>query len=250
MTRHFFTTNIKCPNKCLYCFEEFNNYKFPTISFAEIENMNHCIIYPTCNTELLNIDSLIHVFEEYISKSNKNNIFSFSTKNNIKEDNLFLLTEINNKLKAKNIGEIKISISLSNKDSISELEQGTATYLERLSLAERLFKNGIKTNVIIKPVLPTISIKEYKEIINDFLSIGIRHFVTGSLYFQENTPFFDKYIRDKGYNVTTKNIQWIKNSPSWQLIDSNNTIQELSEYINSLNGYHYCSDKDLLENNF
>ena len=246
--RHFFTTKYNCPNRCQYCFKAFNTYPFPAISYVEVENLNNCIIYPACDTEILCIDKQIPFFEEYISKSKHFNIFSFSTKNKIKESDLSLIAKINNRLKEKNIGEIKISISLSNKHKIHEIEQNSATYEERLSLAEKLRQNGIKTTVIIKPVLPFISIDEYKEIINDFVSVGVYHFVTGNLYFQKNTPFFEKYIKDKGYNVTAKKIHWIKNTPTWQHIDSNSTIQELSEYINSLNGFHYNSDKELLEN--
>lgn len=247
MERHFFTTKYNCPNKCQYCFETFNDYPFSEISYVEIENLDNCIIYPACNTELLCIDKLNAFFEDYISKSKHFNIFSFSTKNKIKESDSSSIAKINNRLKEKNIGEIKISISLSNKHKINEIEQNSAIYEERLSLAKKLCQNGIKTTVIIKPILPFISVDEYKEIINDFVSIGVCHFVTGNLYFQENTPFFEKYIKGKGYNVTSKNIHWIKNTPTWQYIDSNNTIQELSEYINSLNGFHYNSDKELLE---
>lgn len=250
MERHLFTTKSNCPNKCQYCFEAFNNYTFPTINYCGVEKFSNCIIYPTCNTEFLCIKELNAFFEDYISKGELFNVFSFSTKNGINESDLFWITEINNKLKAKKIGEIKISISLSNKHFIKEIERDTSTYNERLSLAKTLIQTGIKTAVIIKPVLPFIEIEEYKEIINDFSAINICHFVTGNLYFDKNSYFYKEYLKDKGFSFTTKNIHWIESHPTWFQIDSYNMIKELSEYINSLNRYHYNSDKELVEDMF
>jgi len=249
MERHFFTTGHDCYNKCQYCFEIFNTNKFSEISCRDVENfnLNNCIIYLSCDTEFLFLDKrAIAFFDEYVLKSKNFNVFSFSTKNNIDESNLSCIKDINDKLKERNIGEIKISISLSNKHKINEIEEGTATYKERLSSAKKLLQNGIKTTVLIKPVLPFIEIEEYQEIVNDFMSIGIRHFVTGSLYFKEDTPFFEKYIKGKDYNITTKEIHWIGNKPIWSQIYSSDTINKLSEYISSLNGFHYNSDKELI----
>jgi len=247
MERHFFTTGQDCPFNCQYCFEIFNNYKFPVICYNEVRNLNNCFIYPTFNTEFFLNEQLLSFFNEYIKKSNAFNIFSFSTKSSIDEKDFLKLIEINKSLRIKEIGDIKISVSLTHKYNIDDnLEEGTASYQERLSLAKKLQKNNIKTAVNIKPILPFVKLEEYKEIINDFISNDIRYFVTGDLYFSKNTDFYNQYIKDYN-NIIQKSVMWLKSNPVWTQIVSKKKIGELAMYIKSLSGYHFESDEDLLK---
>lgn len=248
MERHFFTTEYVCLNKCQYCFEAFNEYKFPAISYDRVEKLDNSIIYPACNTELFLNEQLIDFFKEYIDKGSFFNVFSFSTKNNINENDLLLIKEINDNLKEKKIGEIKISISITNKYKIDELEEGTATYIERLSLAENLLRKNIKTSVIIKPILPFIQIDEYKEIVDDYTNLGVSHFVVGDLYIGEKTSFYKNYIVNK-YEVTPKVISWIESFPTWKKI-TNDMRPKISNYILGKKAYVYDSDLELMENLF
>jgi hypothetical protein len=97
--------------------------------------------------------------------------------------------------------------------------------------------------------LPFVGIEEYKEIVYDFISNSIKHFVTGDLYFNKNTKFYKKYIKENN-NVIEKIVTWIKTEPIWTQITSEQKINELSEYIKSLDGYRYDSDRELLNGIF
>lgn len=244
MKRYFFTFPNKCRNACKYCFEDFNSCAFPIITYDAIKDLKNSIIYPCCNTELYINNSFIDFFTEYINKGTYSNIFSFSTKNNIGSNEITILKQLNEELKKKGIGEIKISISITNKYKINELEPNTALYDERLSLAEVLLQNNIKTSVIIKPILPFIEITEYQEIIDDFINYGVLNFVMGNLYINRNTPFYKEYIKDK-YKTSLKNILWIEDTPQWEQVEDT-MYNIIRSYATLKNAFIFDSDEQLI----
>ncbi len=241
MNRAFFTTPNICRNKCTYCFERFNSYRFPLLCWDSVKNLSDCIIYPTCNTEFV-IDSYTKdFFADYILNATSFNIFSFSVKNNLSKQELDYLTSINTKMIEKGIGGIKVNISIASKSIISDLEPNTLSYNERLYLAKRIKEANIQCGLIIKPIMPYLSVDEYKNVVLDFFNIGINNVVLGDLYISSDS------LLANDYDSSIEQVDWISKDTKWTKIRSANTTDILKSYIHSIGGVCFLSDREQTE---
>lgn len=241
MNREFFTTPNVCRNKCTYCFESFNDYKFPLLCWESVKDLSDCIIYPTCNTEFIINSYIKDFFTCYVSNANSFNIFSFSIKNDMSNEDLDYLASIDTQMKVKGIGCIKVNISIASKSKLTELEPNTLNYSDRIILAKRIRESNILCGLIIKPIMPYLSVEEYKEIALDFFNIGITNIVLGDLYVSNNS------LLTHTYNSSIEQINWIKGEIKWIKISSTNTINLLESYINGIGGACFLSDREQTE---
>ncbi|GAI01245.1 unnamed protein product, partial [marine sediment metagenome] len=106
---------------------------------------------------------------DYIEKSiliKDYTIISFSTKAKMNNNVIEKINLINQNLTNKNKGFIKVSVSITNKSMIDELEPFASSFEERIETLKLLNKYKIPNSVILKPILPFIDVEEYQEIIN------------------------------------------------------------------------------------
>lgn len=236
MKRVFLSFNeYKCTNQCRYCFD---NWDIEKNNFDILEDYHEdVVIYPYCNNDIIDSSETLTYLKECISiQSGDRVIISISTKNDLSSNFLEQIKGINNK------GFVKISVSLTNKNMIDKIENKAASYSTRLDLLKKLKALGIPTSVILKPILPFISLEEYYEIIEDVKDF-VENFVLGDLYVKENDDFYKSYIHDK-YNINKRNVSWLKNEPSWLIVESLEKRTKIQEYLKEKGIEFYLSDID------
>lgn len=213
----FFSSPVTCRGGCFYCFaktDDYVNTSHPLFQkkflerFIKDEVIN--IVYPFCNTDInfISIKELEEIFSTMLSVAhNRTLIVSISTKYLLDSEKICLLSDFNRELLVKSTGFLKVSVSLTNKYSIEEYEPMTSNFHDRVKCASNLKEHGIPTFLLLKPLLPMISVKEYIEILEDFLSVTDAYLVLGSLYvFKE---FASKILDASHFNIVYKKI------PSW-----------------------------------
>lgn len=237
MRRVFIHSNKKCEKNCLYCFSKWDNYVFPQICHNNFDD-DVIAFYPTCDSDF-EIDWKLceQILKEY--NDTKTIIFSFSCKGKVSDDSINDIIKLNSKIKN---GYVKLSVCFTTKFNIKEVEQNTADYTYRIDLLKKLKKLGIKTSVILKPILPFVDITEYFEIINDTSFVNC--FLTGGLYVNTEDEFYKKYIDDK-YICVDRIVNWCNNS-IWKYIEDSK-VKEINEYIKQKGCYSFDSDECLLD---
>ncbi len=243
INRQLFSGCKPCSSNCSYCFAKWAEYT-PQRKLDVWESRNLAsVVYPCCDSEISKNNEVIEELWR-MAKKTKNIYISIAVKGEIDSNVLDLYKKLNQYLKEKGKGFIKFSISLTTKYRLSEIEPNTANYNERQDIFSHLKCAGFYTSVILKPILPFISINEYKEIIDDFSECN--YFLLGDLYVNENTDFFKKYIKGK-YQLEQHAITWLEEHPVWQRISQRDRIKTIELYIHSMNRKAFQCDVDLIE---
>lgn len=172
-----------------------------------------------------------------------NLIVSFSTKQSLSDEILAYLKSIHEKLQ-ENGGFLKLGVSITTKSMLEEIEPNTASYQERIEMLKRVVSMKIPSAVILKPILPFISIEEYWSIIDDTDFVG--KYLTGSLYVHPDTDFFKLYIANK-YAAEIKKVNWVNSECRWLSIVQDERINEIQRYIEAKGLVEFSSDVALLE---
>ena len=237
MRRVFIHSNKKCEKKCLYCFSKWDNYVLPQINQDSFDD-DVIAFYPTCDSDF-EIDWAC--CEQILKKYNetKTIIFSFSCKGKVSDDSINDIIKLNSKIRK---GYVKLSVCFTTKYNMDEIEPDTADYNYRIALLKKLKKLGLKTSVVLKPILPFVDIKEYYEIIDDTSFMDC--FLTGGLYVNKNDDFYKKYI-DKKYVCVDRLVNWCDNSMGKYVEDCK--IKEINDYIKQKGCYSFDSDECLLD---
>jgi DNA repair photolyase len=235
--------NAKCGNNCLYCFA---HWPIDDTNFDKLCDFNEdVIIYPFCNDDIINsdsTDSIIQYLEKCLVIQSKKAIISISTKSNVPEILLREIRQINEKHEGH--GFIKLSVSFSCKKESNIIEPDALSYKNRLELLKSIVGHNIPTSVILKPVLPFVELTEYYEIVKD-VGIYTNAIVTGSLYVNDGTSFYRDYIEDR-YRIVNKQVKWLKNIPVWKIIESDEKLSKLQDYIKQNNIKCFESDAEHL----
>lgn len=244
MKRTLYSTQSKCSGGCKYCFASWGSQapKFPLVDaeFAIHRAQKH-VIYPCCDSDFVEHTALFASLETLAEQSNI--IVSISTKQLLSDETLSFLKHIHEKLEEK-AGFLKLSVSITTKSMIEEIEPGTASYQDRIKMLERIVTMKIPSAVTLKPVLPFIPITEYQTIIDDTTFVG--KYLTGSLYVHPDTDFFKHYIENK-HAVGTKAVNWISGECKWMSVLQDERIEEIRRYIKSKGLEEFSSDIALLE---
>jgi DNA repair photolyase len=243
MQRKLYSSIVGCSNKCLYCFANFERYtKQDLFTSKEIEQ-DFEVVYPSCDGELT-IDSDILDYVDRAKLLKNFSILSFSTKKIIPNEILMRIKEINSELLKHDRGFIKISITITNKTRIKELEPNSSSYWERLQSLQILKEYNIPSSLIIKPVLPFISDNEYFQIIDDIKDIT-DDILIGGLYVDTKSGFYNNYIEGK-YPIERKKVAWLQDKPTWYYVNNDSKIKRIEEYISKNDLNYFVSDLDLL----
>ena len=233
-----------CPFNCKYCFAKWRTETRKTIDIHD----SSCVVvlYPLCDSELCiqDINKLEYSVQEYI-KNNLNDkklIVSISTKD---KNFAAYIPTLNRIQKAVNLtgGFVKLGISFTN-ISYKDLEKETATFEERINLLKLLSEYEFKLSVVIKPILPFVSIDEYMEIIRQS-SVYADNYLLGGLYVEEGSEFYNVYIKDK-FKTVHRPVTWL-NHELHLYVESNETQSEIIRFINSIGKNAFSSDIEMIE---
>lgn len=243
LTRILFSGKNQCPANCAYCFAKWKNYTPQPIIDFWTDNEIAEVVYPCCDSDIEQNDTVLTILWEK-AKTLPKLYISISTKRSINDATLKLYKELDRFLQNDKKGFIKISVSLTTKYKIEELEPGTARYDERKLFFEQLQNYGFHTAIVFKPILPFIDLNEYKEIVDDFS--GCKYFLLGNLYVDEETEFYIKYIQGK-YSIENHSVSWLADRPIWKCVVVEEKINHLKEYLNDCSKKFFSNDADLLE---
>lgn len=239
--RSFFCGNQKCKNGCIYCFSNFtfNNYHLE-LNALSVQSTNQ-IIYPICDSEILYqhegyLDSLL----DLIGQQKGYKVISISTKSYWSDKELSKLQTFNKVHAGDKV--IKLSLSFSRKYELEKFEPAAIPYHDRIVLLKRLKFFSIPTAVIIKPILPFVTLEEYKSLIDDCLPI-CENFIIGPLYVDDKSGFYKKYIYEK-YTTEKKYCEWLK---SEVLCVNSANYKKIKAYITKCGCHCYDSDAEFLQ---
>lgn len=236
--RLFFSGQKSCNNGCKYCFLQWSYpISFTTMPYA-LQSSREEIVYPVCDSELNQQEDDIFARIESLLVNNHKCIVSISTKDEWSEEALDQLDTIRQRVGAL---RIKLSVSITCKSLVKEIEPGASDYDARIRLLSRLAKHGILHSVLLKPLLPFVSYDEYCEIVND-VSVACKDVVIGDLDVDQTTDFFNKYILGR-YKVNKRFSAWLQRNVDYIIHPQK---QEIVRYIRFSNLNCYLSDADFL----
>ena len=244
MERTLYSFKSKCPGGCEYCFAQWGEQSpdFPLIDTElTVNRAKKHIIYPCCDGDF-NSNNLFFRYLERLS-AQKNLIISISTKQLLPDDTLTFLKHIHESLR-KNSGFLKLGVSITTKSMAEEIEPRVASYQERLDMLSRIESIGIPLAVTMKPILPFISLEEYKSIIEDTAFVG--RYLIGSLYVHPSTAFFKKYIDGK-YVTTPRKVNWVNGQCEWLSVSQDLRLEQLQRYMTMKHLRGFFSDIGLIE---
>lgn len=205
MQKTFFHSDHRCTNGCIYCFSDWNATDELALWGKDVYQKDVSIVYPICNSEIIDRDRFIDQLVEYALKCENKVIFSISTKNRWDECAIQKIKKINETY--QNNLSVKISVSFSCMSRIDIIEPRAIRYESRLELLKRLVSNGIPTSVMLKPILPFVPYEEYVQLVNDCAKI-CKFFVVGALYVDRGTEFYRQYIEGK-WRTVKQHCSWL-----------------------------------------
>lgn len=175
-----------------------------------------------------------------------NNLYiSVSTKRNLSVSEIDNILILNKWLTDNQKGFVKFSIALSTKTMIDDIEPGTMSYSERVSLIKQLNQNSIRVSLTLKPILPFVPLQEYLDVIEDFKPY-INHIAIGGLYLNPISAFYKKYIKDK-YICKKRTVSWLNSHPEWYYIEDEEKIKQIESFSNKNNIQIFKSDEELIK---
>jgi DNA repair photolyase len=237
--RTFMSGEVRCGNGCGYCFSHWENPTGFSPFFSPLKSGEWEIVYPVCDSEA-NIQNL--KFWENIEiflRGNPKGILSLSTKNMWSDDMLDKIRRLGEELGHE---RIKLSVSFSCKAQISEIEPHALSYDLRIELLRKLAERGILHSVMMKPLLPFVTLKEYKEIVDDTCPF-CTDYVSGDLYVDRSTLFYNRYIKDK-FDIGIRYCCWMKKEVCYV---KHPHEEDIVQYIRSRRLCWYASDAEFLE---
>ena len=240
--REYRNAGKACPFQCKYCFAR---WKMKSPKTIDIHEGSHAVVlYPLCDSELCSQD--IHELEYFIQEYIKNNlndkklIVSISTKDKEFATYIPILNRIQKAVSLTG-GFVKLGISFTN-INCEYLEERTATFEEKVNLIRMLSKYEFRLSAVIKPLLPFVTVDEYKEIIKQS---DVDKYLLGGLYVEEGSEFYNVYIKGK-FKVTHRQVAWL-NDERHLYVESDDTQAELIRFINSIGKSAYSSDIEMIK---
>ena len=211
-------SNLICPLGCIYCFtEDINPEPRKNVSYLREEQFDLLkqlpeeikLIMLGCDTEFFQSkDDAIRILEK-LSHLNKD--ISVITKLSLSQDLVGKLKEIDVKLKQG--GNLLVfSESITCIDSAKEWEPKAPHPKQRINTLKTVHELGIKTLIAIRPLLPTISEIELKEII-DLTKNYCDGYYSGPLYLKN----LSHQLLDK---IKSETLQIERLQPHWMPKDN------------------------------
>jgi hypothetical protein len=233
----------RCPFGCSYCFAGFSQYEKP-FSLEDLDRhpdmLNGIdVIYPACDIDLFALPDPIGILKR-IARYGRT--ISVSTKARIAPKVAAALGELETLLVARGCF-LKVSVSLSTKCSIGEIEPRAANFEERLVNLRLLNDFSVPHSVIIKPILPQIDIAEYFEIIRSVS--GYTNFLgVGDLYLDVEDR--RSYGGSAGNDITFSKVSWARGIPTWPCIKEPTKMSMMVDFAESLGMKCFFSDLEFM----
>lgn len=209
--------------------------------FNSASMASYDVIYPSCDSELL-LDTELQ--KEILDSLKENTIISISTKAKVSKNLLSNIIIIDRRLKEIN-GHVKLSVSVSNKYRINELEPMASSYSERIESLKIISSNNIACSLNIKPIIPSIPLSEYIEIVDDFAPYTERYLL-GGLYMEKNSNIKESLINSEHLNPYFREVNWLPNNPKWLYYEDIEKTYAIKKYIESIERLWFDSDIDLI----
>ena len=241
--RSMCSASAPCSFNCKYCFAKWHDIYPKQPLLNSIKDGDCIILYPCCDGEFFDQRNIIFDVKNLLKTTNQVYV-SISTKRDLSLSEFQNVVDLNDWLIKNNKGFVKFSVSVSTKSRICEIEPGTTSYENRLSLVNQFNVAGIHTSLTLKPVLPFIAIQEYFEIINDF-SHYINKVNMGGLYVNPSSLFFKQYI-ENNYSCIKRSVSWIPTHPKWFYIEDADKMFKIKKHASQRNVYVYDSDEELI----
>jgi len=216
-----------CKYRCVYCFTREPDYKrsprFDILRTRDLVRISCSsqVIQPVCDTELLLTPGWKNYIDELVSTGK---IISFATKSEIEGDNIEFLKGINEILMS-NKKVLHVGITIVKLVGWKEIEPNAPSPEARIATLRRLWENGIPTTVLVRPIIPTLTKHEIKEIVEKTYRF-CHGYLAGPLYL---TPAVEQYLNQKNikYLVTERIATWQKTKPKLRVIECSELEEEL-----------------------
>jgi len=247
INREYKSATMGCQFECKYCFSKWGSIPSKTIDIHEDNKIT--VFYPLCDSELGNqsMHELETLVQERINinSDGKKLIVSISTKDARFATHIPFLSKLHKAVSTTG-GFVKLGVSFTN-ISYDSLEQGTASFEERITLLDILSKFDFKLSVVLKPILPFVAVDEYIKIV-ERSSNYVNNYLIGGLYVEKDNDFYNTYIKDNKdkYNATSRTVAWLNNT-SHLYIGSEEIQTEIACYIASIGKKVYSSDIEMIE---
>lgn len=234
----FCSGDYGCKNGCIYCFSSWQNEKLFS-SFNSISLDNFSILYPVCDSEISYQNNLF--WKQMLKKLEELTfpaVICLSSKCYWDDDKLEDIVRYN----SSHASTIKLAVSFSAMENLDIIEPNASSFSERVNLLKRIISLGIPTNILLKPILPFVTLDEYKSLV-DVCSTMSKNFVIGGLYVDKNSDFFKEFICDK-YRIVKRYSTWLKKELDYV---EHPQYNELVSYINKIGCKTFESDYDYVK---
>lgn len=249
--RFFINPLVGCKSNCLYCYinNELeqpkqirrNNYTIKQILYdiksdkrfqsgksgSIISIGSYCDIFPTDENELQDIS--VNWIIEALELGNPVQIIS---KNVLAEDKISLICH-----KIKYFNQLLYSTTITSFKYWNRLEKGTSNPQERVQMLKSFKKNGVPTNLMIKPFLEGITdydIEKFKKILKsdivDYCVVGSFYLVDEKLIKSLNNIIPNKHL-SMTFKLSEKEILDCTEDKQFKVNDSN-VIQSFIDELN------------------
>lgn len=233
-----------CPFGCKYCFAKFSQYRSP-ISLQDVEKSPSLldgidVIYPACDIDFF---ALTEAPDLLWRLSALKRSISISTKARL-STHMAQVAGAVHAILLKSGAVLKVSVSISTKYKVCEIEPGTSSYKIRLENLRRLAANYIPSSVVLKPILIDIPPSEYAEIVQDAADLS-RIVLLGDEYLDSS---FTTGRVANGIETVTKNraVAWAVGHPIWPIRASREHIPVIKAAIANVGGMCFDSDLDVM----
>lgn len=208
-----------CTFGCLYCFTREPGYqRCPRLDILRTRDLvsssiSSEVVQPACDTEFLLLADWRNYLDELISVGK---IISFATKADIDGDDLQSLSEVNKILMAS--GKVlHIGVTIVRLRDWKDIEPHAPSPLARIASLRRLWEAGIPTTVLMRPMMPTVTVDEIDELVDRTYRFCYGY-LSGPLYL---TPAMEEYMRRKNqpFTVTERIATWQEGQPRLRIAE-------------------------------
>lgn len=247
MKRILLSDYRQCPFNCKYCFAKWKDYQFQPLYREVAANTRILrgidVICPACDSDLFAFEDAVEVLAD-LSVLRK--IISLSTKARMRESTLKRISRLNKELMRYGCF-IKISVPISCLYSRNSIEEGTASFQERLENLKLLKKYAIPSSVLLKPLLPFVPHDEYGRIIDE-TSRYAACYLLGGLYVDDGSGFYVEHIKgDYDTEVVCRKVNWIGSKPTWRYIDLPQKRNHIQRCLMNKGKLVFHGDLELIE---
>lgn len=218
-----------CRHGCIYCFTQADSFKrcprFDEFRVRELHDkyFDSEFIQPSIDTELLLLPNWKHFIDEMVAVGKP---ISFATKSIVSQEQLDYLTKINKILNSTG-NFLNVGVTIVKLYNWELIEPHAPSPQERLETLRALKEAGIFTTVLLRPLIPTLTLNEIDEI------VAMTHencygYLAGPLYVNDRMK---EYFKKQScpINIEMLEVDWQEGSPTLEAVVSRDKEIYLAE---------------------